>query len=86
MQTVNDLLTMCVGGASQHVLRLSFVPEQEAQKFNRQVIACWSRLMHRDIPLRCFFYPPSLVDLFWDLLFNDMRLRHGARGSRSFLH
>ena len=32
VQTVNDLLTMHVGAASQHVLRISFVPEQEAQK------------------------------------------------------
>ena len=36
-QTVNDLLTMYVGAASQHVLRMSFVPEQEAQNFDRQV-------------------------------------------------
>ena len=28
VQTVNDLLTMHVGAASQHVLRMSFVPEQ----------------------------------------------------------
>ena len=27
-QTVNDLLTMHVGAASQHVLRMSFVPEE----------------------------------------------------------
>ena len=38
VQTVNDLLTMYVGAASQHVLRMSFVPEQEAQNFDRQVI------------------------------------------------
>ena len=30
VQTVNDLLTMYVGAASQHVLRMSFVPDQEA--------------------------------------------------------
>ena len=29
-QAVNDLLTMYVGAASQHVLRMSFAPEQEA--------------------------------------------------------
>ena len=39
VQTVNDLLTMYVGAASQHVLRMSFVPEQEAQNFDRQVLA-----------------------------------------------
>ena len=31
-QTVNDLLTMHVGAATQHVLRMSFVPEQEAHE------------------------------------------------------
>ena len=65
---------------------MSFVREQEAQNFDRQVIAYWSRLMHRDIATPFFFYLPSLVDLEWDLLFNDMRLPHGVRGSRSFLH
>ena len=49
VQTVNDLLTMCVGAASQHVLRMSFVSEQEAHNFDRQVMAFWSRFMHRDI-------------------------------------
>ena len=38
VQTVNDLLTMYVGAASQHVLRMGFVPEQEAHNFDRQVI------------------------------------------------
>ena len=84
VQTVNHLLTMYVGAASQHVLRMSFVPEQEAQNFDRQVIAYWSRLMHRDIASPLFFYLPSLVDLEWDLRFNATRLLHGARGSRSF--
>ena len=49
IQTVNDLLSMYVGAASQHALRMSFVPEQEAQNFDRQVLTFWSRLMHRDI-------------------------------------
>ena len=55
VQTVNDLLTMYVGAASQHVLRMSFVPEQEAQNFDRQVLTFWSRLMHRDITSQLFF-------------------------------
>ena len=59
VQTVNDLLTMYVGAASQHVLRLSFVLEQEAQNFDRQVITCWSRLMHRDIASPLFFSTPQ---------------------------
>ena len=41
-QTVNDLLTMYVGATSQHVLRMSFVPEREAQNFDTQVTAFWS--------------------------------------------
>ena len=61
MQTVNDLLTMYVGAASQHVLRMSFVPEQEAQNFDRQVITFWSHLMHRDIT--SFFLPLKLGGL-----------------------
>ena len=63
VQTVNDLLTMYVGAASQHVLRMSFVPEQEAQNFDRQVITCWSRLMHHDIASPLFFLPLKLGGL-----------------------
>ena len=73
VQTVNDLLTMHFGAASQHVLRVSFVPEQEAENFDRQVITCWSRLMHRDIASPLFFLLSSLVDLGWDLRFNVVR-------------
>ena len=63
VQTVNDLLTMNVGAASQHVLRMSFVPEQEAQNFDRQVMTCWSRLMHRGIASPLFFLPLKLRGL-----------------------
>ena len=63
VQTVNDLLTMYVGAASQHVLRMSFVPEQEAQNFDRQVITFRSRLMHRDIASPLFFLPLKLGGL-----------------------
>ena len=62
-ETVNDLLTMYVGAASQHVLRMSFVSEQEAQNFDRQVITYWSRLMHRDIASPLFFLPLKLGGL-----------------------
>ena len=55
VQTVSDLLTMYVGAASQHVLRMSFVPEQGAQHIDRQVLTFWSRLMHRDITSQLFF-------------------------------
>ena len=62
VQTVNDLLTI-LGAASQHVLRMSFVPEQEAQNFDRQVITFRSRLMHRDIASPLFFLPLKLGGL-----------------------
>ena len=51
---------MYVGAASQHALRMSFVPEQEAQNFDRQVLTFWSRLMHRDITSQLFFLPLKL--------------------------
>ena len=63
VQTVNDPLTMYVGAASQHVLRMNFVPEQEAQNFDRQVLTFWSRLMHRDITSPLFFLPLKLGGL-----------------------
>ena len=63
MQTVVGLLTMYVGAASQHVLRMSFVSEQEAQNFARQVMTFWSRLMHRDIASPLFFLPLKLDGL-----------------------
>ena len=63
MQTVNDLLTMYVGAASQHVLRMSFVSEQEAHNFDRQVMTFWSHLVHRDITSPLFFLPLKLGGL-----------------------
>ena len=38
-QTVCDLLTVCVGAARQHVLRMNFVPEHEARTFDTEAIA-----------------------------------------------
>ena len=59
-QSVNDLLTMYVGAASQHVLRMSFVPEQEAHTFDRQVTTFWSHLIQRDVTSPLFFLPLKL--------------------------
>ena len=59
VQTVNDLLTMYVGAASQHVLRMSFVPEQEARNFDRQVTSFWSHFIQRDIASPFFFSTPQ---------------------------
>ena len=62
-QAVNDLLTMYVGAASQHVLRMRFVPEQEAYNFDRQVTTFWSHLIQRDITSPLFFRPLKLGGL-----------------------
>ena len=64
---------MYVGAASQHVLRMSFVSEQEAHNFDRQVMTFWSHLMHRDISSPLFFYLSSMEDLEWALQFNATR-------------
>ena len=86
-QAVNDPLTMYVGAASQHVLRMSFVPERKAHNFDRQVTTFWSHLIQRDITSPLFFLPLKLGGLGVGYLrFNAMRLPHGARGSQSFPH
>ena len=59
VQTVDDLLTMYVGAASQHILRMSFVSEQEAHDFDRQVMTFWSHLVHHDITSPLFFSTPQ---------------------------
>ena len=53
-RAVNDLLTMYVG-AIQHVLRMSFAPEQEAYHFDRQVTTFWAHFMQRDIASPLFY-------------------------------
>ena len=54
---------MYVGAASQHVLRMSFVPEREADNFDRQVMTFWSHLIQRDITFPLFFLPLELGGL-----------------------
>ena len=54
---------MYVGAAGQHVLRMSFVSEQEAHNFNREVMTFWSHLVHRDITSPLFFRPLKLGGL-----------------------
>ena len=46
---------MYVGAASRHVLRMSFVLEQEAHNFDRQVMIFWSHLIQRDTTSPSFF-------------------------------
>ena len=57
MQTVNDLFTMYVGAASQHVLRSMFVPREEAESFDREIVAYWSQLVGRDDSSPLFHLP-----------------------------
>ena len=56
-------LSVCASVASQHVLRMSFVSEQDAHNFDRQVLTFWSHLMHRDITSPLFFLPLKLGGL-----------------------
>ena len=62
-QTVNDLLTMYVEAASQHVLRMSFVQENEARTFDTEVIGFWSQLIKRDATTPLFHLPLKLGGL-----------------------
>ena len=57
MQTVNDLLTMYVGAASQHALRTTFVPYEEAANFDNEIVAHWSKLAGRDVASPLFHLP-----------------------------
>ena len=57
MQTVNDLLTMYVGAASQHALRTTFVPFEEAVSFDNEIGAYWSQLAGRDVSSPLFHLP-----------------------------
>ena len=56
-QTVNDLLTMYVGAASQHALRTTFVPFEEAVSFDSEIVAYWSQLAGRDVTSPVFHLP-----------------------------
>ena len=57
MQTVNDLLTMYVGAASQHALRTTLVPFEEAVSFDNEIVAYCSQLAGRDVTSPLFHLP-----------------------------
>ena len=69
VQTVNDLLTMYVGAASQHVLRKSSVSEQEAHNFDRTgydlLVSPYASRYHLSV---VFSTPPA-----WRTWFNATR-------------
>ena len=85
-QAVNDLLTMYVGGASQHVLRMSFVPHKRLTTSTDRSRPFVPTSFNATSPLRCFFYPSNSGDLVWALQFSAMLLLHGALGNRSSPH
>ena len=58
--TRNDLLTVYVDAASQHVLRMSFVPEDAAKRFDTEVVGFWSQLVQRDATSPLFRRPLNL--------------------------
>ena len=57
MQRLNDLLNMYVGAASQHALRTTFVPFEEAVSFDSKIVAYWSQLVGRDVTSPLFHLP-----------------------------
>ena len=57
MQTVNDLHTMCVGAASQHALRTTFLAQEEAVSFDNEIASYWSQLAGRDVTSPLFHLP-----------------------------
>ena len=57
MQTVNSLLTVYGEAASQHALRMTFVPEAEAKNFGTEVVAFWSHLTGRGATSPLFHLP-----------------------------
>ena len=63
MQTVNDLLTMYIGAASQHALRTTFVPFEEAVSFDNEIVSYWSQLAGRDVTTPLFHLPLSMGGL-----------------------
>ena len=82
VQAVNDLPTMFVGAASQHVLRMTR---------GLQLRQTGHDLLVPPHPTRhclsvVFSTSPNLGDLVWALQFSAMLLPHGALGSRSFPH
>ena len=87
MQTVNDLLTMYVGAARQHALRMTFVLEEEAKSFdaeNCRLLDTPSR-QGRRLPT---ISPPTPYGwiLGWAPRNNDMLQPRGLHGSQSSPH
>ena len=50
-------LTMYVGAASQHALRTTFIPHEDAVSFDNEIVAYWSQLAGRDVASPLFHLP-----------------------------
>ena len=82
MQTVNDLLTMYVGAASQHALRTTFVPLEEAVSFDKEIVAYWSQLAGRDVSSPLFHLPLRIGGLGVQRHIDTLQ-HHGRPGTPS---
>ena len=78
VQTVNDLLTVYVGAASQHTLRTTFDPEAKSFCFDAEIVACRSQLVGRDTTSPLFHLPLRISAC------SDTLQCHGQPGSQSF--
>lgn len=62
-QTGRDILATYTSAASQHALRMSFVSQHEAHKFDTQVVNAWRSLLARNCELPLFFCRSKVEDL-----------------------
>ena len=77
MQTVNDLLTMYVGAASQHALRTTSVLEEEAASFDNEIVFDWSQLADIDVA-HSSTSRYVWVDWEWALRYNETGQHHAG--------
>ena len=56
---------MYVGAASQHLLRMSFVPKQEAKIFDTEVTTFWSQFIQRDALTVILFATQAWETRYW---------------------
>ena len=78
MHTVNDLLTMYVGAASRHALRMTFVLEAESLCFDTEIVDHRSQLVGGDTTSPLFHLPLRIPRC------SDTLQSHGEPGSQSF--
>ena len=85
MQTVNNLLTMYVGAASQQAPRTAFVSEEEAASFDNEIVDYWSQLASRDVTSPLFHLPLRMGGLgVGSAVQRHAAAPHGQLGRQSF--